>query len=79
MNFADKPGRQTALLAAHSDRSQLFPKGSFHWDIPLQKACPHCARRHTGGLGEIMGEESHLKTLHTHGALTQVISLVLDD
>lgn len=53
----NKPGRQTELQAAHSHRSPLWPRGFFRWGSPLQKACPHCARRHTGELGEIRGED----------------------
>lgn len=60
VHFANKPGRQTALQAAHSHRSQLRLKGSFHWSSPLRKACPHCARQHTGELEEIRGKDQSL-------------------
>lgn len=59
MHFENKPGRHTALQAAHSHMSQLRPRGSFHQGSPLQKACPQCARRHTGELEEIRGEQFH--------------------
>lgn len=53
MSVDDEPERETALQAARSHRSQLWPEGSSHWGSLQQKACPHCARLHTEALEKI--------------------------
>lgn len=58
--LANKPGRLREPQAARSHTPQLWPKGSFHWGSPLQKACPRCARPHTGELREIRAQDQSL-------------------